>query len=57
MELQIVVFSMISFFAKDVGPGNCLMDKYIKKTKNLDFDDEGKIASLVTLIILLLIIF
>ncbi len=33
-----------SFFAKDVGPGNCLMDKYIKKTKNLDFDEDGRLA-------------
>ena len=33
------------FYAKDVGPGNCLMDSYIKQTKNLDYDDEGKIAN------------
>ena len=39
-------FSKDNFFcAKDVGPGNCLMDKYIKKTKNLDFDRNGYIAS------------
>ena len=35
----------VSIFAKDVGPGNCLMDMYINKTKQLDFDDGGKIAS------------
>ena len=33
------------FFAKDVGPGNCLMDMYIKKFKKIDFDDNGKIAA------------
>ena len=34
------------FFAKDVGPGNCLMDMYIKKTRKLDFDKDGTFASL-----------
>ena len=32
------------FFAKDAGPGNCLMDMYIKKTKKLDFDNDGNLA-------------
>ena len=32
------------FFAKDVGPGNCLMDMYIKKIKKLDFDKDGNLA-------------
>ena len=31
------------FFAKDAGPGNCLMDIYIKK-KQLDFDKDGNLA-------------
>ena len=35
-----------SFCAKDVGPGNCLMDTYINKTKNINFDEDGKLASL-----------
>ena len=35
-----------SIFAKDVGPGNCLMDEYIKKTKQLDFDKDGNLASI-----------
>lgn len=34
------------FCAKDVGPGNCMMDMYIKKTKNLEFDKNGYLASL-----------
>tara|TARA_Y100001970_G_scaffold123449_1_gene153025 strand:- start:1943 stop:3040 length:1098 start_codon:yes stop_codon:yes gene_type:complete len=34
------------FFAKDVGPGNCLMDMYIKKKKNKNYDKDGKLAGL-----------
>ena len=33
-----------NFFAKDAGPGNCLMDIYIKKTTKKDFDESGNIA-------------
>ena len=32
------------FFGKDVGPGNCLMDMYIKKVEQLDFDKDGNLA-------------
>ena len=35
-----------TFLAYDVGPGNCLMDNYIKKTKKIDYDNNGEIASL-----------
>ena len=28
-------------FGYDIGPGNCLMDAWIRITKNLDFDSEG----------------
>ncbi len=39
-------FSKENFFcAKDVGPGNCLMDMYLKKTKKIDFDENGTIAA------------
>ncbi len=31
--------------ARDIGPGNVLLDEYLKKTKNLDFDKNGEIAS------------
>ena len=31
--------------AKDIGPGNVLIDEYLKKTKNLEFDLDGNIAS------------
>ncbi len=34
-----------NFFAKDIGPGNCLMDMCIKKIKKIEYDDEGKIAA------------
>ena len=33
------------FFAQDIGPGNCLMDEYLNKIKNLDFDKDGKLAA------------
>ncbi len=32
--------------ARDIGPGNVLLDEYLKKTKNIDFDKNGEIASL-----------
>ena len=31
--------------AKDIGPGNVLMDEYLKKTKGIDYDKNGEIAS------------
>jgi len=31
--------------SKDIGPGNVLIDEYLKKTKNIDFDKDGLIAS------------
>ena len=30
--------------AKDIGPGNVLMDGYLKKTKGIDYDKNGEIA-------------
>ena len=32
--------------AKDAGPGNCLMDMYVKKKLKKNFDNDGKLASL-----------
>ena len=31
--------------ARDIGPGNVLIDEYLKTTKNIDFDKNGEIAS------------
>ena len=31
--------------AKDIGPGNVLMDEYLKKTKGIGYDKNGDIAS------------
>jgi len=33
-----------SIFATDIGPGNCLIDKWIKKNFDKDFDEYGKIS-------------
>ena len=33
-----------SFYAKDIGPGNVLIDNFIKKKTNFDFDKNGEIA-------------
>ena len=35
-----------NFESRDVGPGNVLMDKYIKKIKNNDYDQKGRYASI-----------
>ena len=35
-----------TFFAKDIGPGNVMIDSYLKKTKNINYDKNGKIAEL-----------
>ena len=31
-------------FSKDVGPGNCLIDSWIRKNSNEKFDQDGKLA-------------
>ena len=31
--------------AKDIGPGNVLIDEYLKKTKGINYDENGDIAS------------
>ena len=33
-----------NIFATDIGPGNCLIDKWMKKNFDKDFDKDGKIA-------------
>ena len=32
--------------SKDIGPGNCLIDKWIRKNSEKKFDDNGRLASL-----------
>ena len=31
-------------YSKDIGPGNCLIDEWIRNNSNLTFDEDGKIA-------------
>jgi len=33
------------FYSYDIGPGNYLIDKWVKKKSDLKFDDKGKLAS------------
>ena len=33
-----------NLFASDIGPGNCLIDEWIRKNSKKNFDDNGKIA-------------
>ena len=32
-------------FSKDIGPGNCLIDTWVRKNSNFKFDLDGKLAS------------
>ena len=34
------------FLAKDIGPGNCLIDKWVRKNSNKKFDFNGDLANL-----------
>ena len=36
----------INFFAYDVGPGNCLIDDWVRNHKDLKFDKDGNYASI-----------
>ena len=34
------------FTSRDIGPGNCLIDAWVRKNSNKKFDEDGKLASL-----------
>lgn len=36
----------INFFAYDVGPGNCLIDDWVRNNKDLKFDEDGNYANI-----------
>ena len=36
----------LELFSKDIGPGNCLIDSWIRKNSNKKFDSDGKLAAL-----------
>ena len=38
--------NIINFFAYDVGPGNCLIDDWVRNNKNFKFDKDGNYASI-----------
>ena len=35
----------IDFFSKDIGPGNCLIDKWVRINSKNKYDVDGKLAS------------
>ena len=35
----------LELFSQDIGPGNCLIDSWVRKNSNLRFDLDGKLAS------------
>ena len=35
----------LEFFSKDIGPGNCLIDAWVRKNSNKKFDFDGNLAS------------
>ena len=37
--------NQIEIYSKDIGPGNCLMDSWIRKNSNKKFDYDGKLAA------------
>ncbi len=37
-------FNEENFFSKDLGPGNCLIDEWVRKNTNQKFDNNGEIA-------------
>ncbi len=37
-----------SIFSKDIGPGNCLIDNWVRKNSSEKFDKDGKFANLGT---------
>ena len=34
------------FTSRDIGPGNCLIDAWVRKNSNKKFDEDGKLASI-----------
>ncbi len=35
----------LEIYSKDIGPGNCLIDKWVRKNSNKKYDNDGKLAS------------
>ena len=41
---ETVINESNSLFAQDIGPGNCLIDQWIRMNSNMNYDEYGKIA-------------
>ena len=35
----------MEIYSKDIGPGNCLIDEWVRNNSNQKFDNEGKLAA------------
>ncbi len=42
--INVTYLNRDNIFSTDIGPGNCLIDKWIKKNFNKNFDKDGKIS-------------
>ncbi len=39
-------YNSFDFTSRDIGPGNCLIDAWVRKNSNKKFDEDGKLASI-----------
>ena len=39
-------YNSFNFTSRDIGPGNCLIDSWVRKNSNKKFDEDGKLASI-----------
>ena len=39
-------YHLYDFTSRDIGPGNCLIDEWVRKNSNKKFDENGKLASI-----------
>ena len=45
-QIKEYINNSINFFAYDVGPGNCLIDNWVRNNKDLKFDKDGNYANI-----------
>ena len=45
-QIKVDLNNSINFFAYDVGPGNCLIDDWVRNVKDLKYDKDGNYANI-----------